>query len=217
MTNSAIEVSEILKTGTVVEIDITTQDGRAAGNYPGYVKQITEHDQIEIGLTAIVKQNFPLIKGQLVKIKITVPDGVYSFQGQTLECKEGFFTVGRPVQLELSEKRKHARSSIGIPVVFKMKGESLVFKGHTGNLSVGGMLLMTEKDLRVGDQLELQLILPKRVAGDSISGEVKRRMVIYLPKEEGQGYVLGVNFVQISDDEREAILSYLSAIKPDVP
>jgi c-di-GMP-binding flagellar brake protein YcgR len=209
MKNSAIEVSEILKTGTVIEIDITTKDDPAAGNYAGYIKQITEHDQIDIGLTALIEQDFPFIKGRLVKIKIAVPDGIYSFQEKVLECKKGFFTVGRPAQLELSERRKHARSSVGVPVAFRMKGGSSFCKGHTGNLSASGMLLMTEQDLKIGDQLEVRLDLPKWVAGDSIYGEVKRRMVISLPKGEGQGYLFGVNFVQITDYEREVILSYL--------
>ncbi len=213
MKDDDIEVSEILKTGAVVEIGILTRGGRAVGSYPGYIRQLTEHKQIDIGLPTLIEQECPLIKGHLVKIKITTPDGVYSFQEQVLEREEGFFAVGHPVQLELLQRREYARFSAGVPVVFQAKGESSVCKGHTSNLSGGGTLLLTEKNMKVGDQMELQFILPKGVVGEPICGEVKRRMVIYLPTGEGRDYIFGVSFVQISDYEREIILSYLSEMK----
>jgi c-di-GMP-binding flagellar brake protein YcgR len=208
--DSTMEVSEILKAGTVVEIGILTRGGGIVGSYPGYIRQPTKHEHIDIGLPTLIEQECPLIKGHLVKIKITALDGVYSFQEKVLERKEGFFAVGRPAQLELLQRREYARVSTGVPVVFQVKGEPSVCKGYTINLSGGGTLMRSDSEINVSDQLELQFILPGGVLGNSIFGEVKRRMVIHLPTGEGRSYLYGVSFVQISDDERETILTYLS-------
>jgi|GEM_PF-4211390 len=58
--------------------------------------------------------------------------------------------------------------------------------------------------LKTGTVAEIG-ILTRGVVGDSICGEVKRRMVVYLPGGEGRDYIFGVSFVQISDYEREII------------
>jgi c-di-GMP-binding flagellar brake protein YcgR len=208
MKDSVNEAFDILKTGTMVEIGILVKN-RAVGSYPGYIRQLTEYDKIEIGLPSLIDQELPLIKGHLVKLKIATPDGLYSFQGQVLDREEGFFSVGHPVQLELLQRREHTRFPIETPAVFQVNGKS-VCTGHTADISVGGALLLSEVEMKVGDQLKLQLILQTGVVGDSICGEVMRRMVIYLPRGEGRNYIYGVSFVQISDYDREAILSCLS-------
>jgi len=114
------------------------------------------------------------------------------------------------------ERREYGRFSVGVPVAFQVKGKS-VHTGHTADLSGGGVLLLSENEMKVGDQMELQLVLTKRVVGNTIFGEVKRRMVIYLPKGEGRNYIYGISFVQISNDDRKAILSHLSEIEQDIP
>jgi len=207
MEDSEMDTSEILKTGAVVEVGILIEN-RQIGSYPGYIRQLTEHKQIDIGLPSLVDQEFPLIKGHLVRIKIAKPDGVYSFKEQVLERETGFFIIARPSQFERLERREYSRFSAGIPVAFQVNGKS-VNTGHTADLGGGGTLLMAENEMKVGDQLELQFVLPKGVVGDSICGEIKRRMVIYLPEGEGRSYIYGISFVQISDHDRTAILSYL--------
>jgi c-di-GMP-binding flagellar brake protein YcgR len=211
MKDGTIEVSEILKIETIVEVGILIK-GRVIGSYPGYVRQLTEHGQVDIGMPALIDQEFPLIKGHSVKIKIVAPDGLYSFQGQVLEREEGSFAVEYPAQLERLERREYGRFSVGIPVVFQVKGKS-VCTGHTADLGGGGTLMLSENEIKVGDQLELQFVLPKGVAGNAICGEVKRRMVIYLSQGEGRSYIYGISFVHINNHDRKAILSYLSDMK----
>jgi c-di-GMP-binding flagellar brake protein YcgR len=212
MKDGAMEIFEILKTGAVVEIGILIKD-RVIGSYPGYIRRLTEHGQVDIGVPALIDQEFPLIKGHFVKIKLVTPDGLYSFQGQVLEREEGSFAVEYPAQLKRLERREYGRFAVGIPVVFQIKGKS-VCTGHTADLSGGGTLLLSKNEMKVGDQPELQFVLPEGIAGNAICGEVKRRMVIYLPEgEEGRNYIYGISFVQICDSDRKAILSYLSEIK----
>jgi c-di-GMP-binding flagellar brake protein YcgR len=208
MKNNTMEIPEILKTGTVVEISFIVGN-RAIGSYPGYIKQLTGHEQIDIGLPSLIDQELPLIKDHFVRIKIVEPHGLYNFQGQVLERKSGFFTLTYPAMFERLEQREYNRLSVIIPVIFQTKEKS-VFTGHTADLSGGGTLIITEKEMMVNNRLELQFILPAGVVGNPISGEIRRRMVIYLPEGEGKKYIYGINFLQISDPDRKAILSYLS-------
>ncbi|MGH9761767.1 MAG: PilZ domain-containing protein, partial [Blastocatellia bacterium] len=75
---------------------------------------------------------------------------------------------------------------------------------NLANISSGGLFINTEEPIRAGTRMVVRFELPNKHRIIAVS------RVCYAKK--GQG--LGVEFLNLDDDDREEIQSYIQSIKP---
>jgi hypothetical protein len=107
------------------------------------------------------------------------------------------------IQVKLPERRQHPRQSVS-------EGEELVAQVSQGknirilNLSMGGMRLHSLTKLRVGSIFHTKLN-SSRHGTIPLKGEV----VWSRPKENGEGYIVGVHFLPMKEDVLKALANFL--------
>ena len=107
------------------------------------------------------------------------------------------------IQVKLPERRRHPRQSVS-------EGEELVAQVSQGkdirilNLSMGGMRLHSLTKLRVGSIFHTKLN-SSRHGTIPLKGEV----VWSRPKENGEGYIVGVHFLPMKEDVLKALANFL--------
>ena len=107
------------------------------------------------------------------------------------------------IQVKLPERRQHPRQSVS-------EGEELVAQVSQGknirilNLSMGGMRLHSLTKLRVGSIFHTKLN-SSRHGAIPLKGEV----VWSRPKENGEGYIVGVHFLPMKEDVLKALANFL--------
>jgi len=107
------------------------------------------------------------------------------------------------IQVKLPERRQHPRQSV-------LEGEELVAQVSQGknirilNLSMGGMRLHSLTKLRVGSIFHTKLN-SSRHGTIPLKGEV----VWSRPKENGEGYIVGVHFLPMKEDVLKALANFL--------
>jgi hypothetical protein len=107
------------------------------------------------------------------------------------------------IQVKLPERRQHPRQSVS-------EGEELVAQVSQGkdirilNLSMGGMRLHSLTKLRVGSIFHTK-VNSSRQGTMPLKGEV----VWSRPKENGEGYIVGVHFLPMKEDVLKALANFL--------
>ena len=107
------------------------------------------------------------------------------------------------IQVKLPERRQHPRQSVS-------EGEELVAQVSQGkdirilNLSMGGMRLHSLTKLRVGSIFHTK-VNSSRQGTIPLKGEV----VWSRPKENGEGYIVGVHFLPMKEDVLKALANFL--------
>ncbi len=106
------------------------------------------------------------------------------------------------------EKRKYPRLDINVNINWKkVSQDSVAVKGMSKNISEGGICLIVYEKLNKGDILSLDIELP--------TGKVIRsRGKIAWTKDfeiigREQGYDVGVELMDISDQDREVLRSFV--------
>ena len=108
------------------------------------------------------------------------------------------FKLNRIVRQEKADHRLHRRMVMSYPV--KVKSEKFpLFEATTSNISLGGLLFSTDKDLQLGDQIEVEVILPDR------SIEVDGLIVRKEKDVKSDLHNLGVSFVGLDQSKRQEI------------
>lgn len=107
------------------------------------------------------------------------------------------------IQVQLPERRQHPRQSVS-------EGEDLVAQVSQGknirilNLSMGGMRLHSLTKLKVGSIFHTKLN-SSRHGTIPLKGEV----VWSRPKENGEGYIVGVHFLPMKKEVLKALANFL--------
>ena len=107
------------------------------------------------------------------------------------------------IQVQLPERRQHPRQSV-------LEGAELVAQVSQGknirilNLSMGGMRLHSLTKLRVGSIFHTKLN-SSRHGTIPLKGEV----VWSRPKENGEGYIVGVHFLPMKKEVLKALANFL--------
>ena len=107
------------------------------------------------------------------------------------------------IQVKLPERRRHPRQSVS-------EGEELVAQVSQGkdirilNLSMGGMRLHSLTKLRVGSIFHTK-VNSSRQGTIPLKGEV----VWSRPKENGEGYIVGVHFLPMKEDVLKTLANFL--------
>ena len=140
-------------------------------------------DQLWLGLASPDRRLEAIRPKQAVKLTIARPGaallGQSTFLGPLGGSKSRVFAVARPEKLDRVQRRNFVRCPIDIPLRFRQidpttwEPRGRVADTVTRNLSPGGLLFVSDADVRVGDDLDLSLPLS---SWDhvSMSGVVKR-------------------------------------------
>ncbi len=105
------------------------------------------------------------------------------------------------------ERRRFERAPITAQVEYELtnssSGPSRVRKSMA-NISTGGLFITTEEPLRTGTRMVVRFELPNRHRVIAVS------RVCYTRKGTG----LGVEFLNLDDEDREEIEAYIDSMKP---
>ncbi len=118
---------------------------------------------------------------------------------------DSFYSLikGMGIQVDLPERRQHPRSDIlldeqAVDEASKSKDIRIL------NISMGGMRLHSLTKLKVGSVFRTKLT-SSRHGVIPLRGEV----VWSRPKDQGEGYIIGVHFAPMSEDVLRALRSFL--------
>ena len=104
------------------------------------------------------------------------------------------------------ERRRFERAPITAQVEYELtnssSGPSRV-RRHVANISLGGMFISTEEPIRVGTRMVVRFELPNRHRVIAVS------RVCYARK----GLGLGVEFLNLDDEDHEEIEAYIAILK----
>ena len=110
---------------------------------------------------------------------------------------------GASVELQLPERREYPRSDIQVDV--QSTDETSQANGiQILNLSIGGMRLHSLSELKVGSVFKTKLN-SSRHGVLLLRGEV----LWSRPKENGEGYIVGVHFLPMDGEEEKTLRSFL--------
>ena len=104
------------------------------------------------------------------------------------------------------ERRQHQRIPVGVAVDFE--SEHNFFAGVTCDISEGGLFVASDEPLDVGDEVELNLMLP----GDL--EVVARGAVRWTLRREGADAGYGVQFTSIDERSLAAIRQFVQEREP---
>ena len=121
---------------------------------------------------------------------------------QGIQAKEG--EMRSSMQLE---RRRFERAQMTAQVEYELtnasSGPGRVRK-NLANISTGGLFINTEEPIRAGTRMVVRFELPNKHRVIAVS------RVCYARRGRG----LGVEFLNLDDDDREEIQSFLSTLKP---
>jgi c-di-GMP-binding flagellar brake protein YcgR len=113
----------------------------------------------------------------------------------------------------MKEKREYVRLDLNVRVDWKKISETSdpaeEFTDKTKNISVGGLCLIVNEKLNVGDSLQIALELPSKKIIDMEGRVMWINEYEIFGKEEEQFYDVGIEFMNISKDEREEIKEFV--------
>ncbi|MBI3594431.1 MAG: PilZ domain-containing protein [Nitrospirae bacterium] len=103
---------------------------------------------------------------------------------------------------EMMERRQSQRIPL---VVMEVKGKQAnrLFLAYANDISEGGLSLTTESNLRVGDRIPIEMMLPDNKTKVSCTGEVVWKREIMKDGIISQG--VGVRFLDLEDGKKRAI------------
>ncbi|HYM00892.1 MAG TPA: PilZ domain-containing protein [Blastocatellia bacterium] len=105
------------------------------------------------------------------------------------------------------ERRRFERAAITAQVEYELTNASSGpgrVRRNLANISSGGLFINTEEPIRAGTRMVVRFELPNKHRIIAVS------RVCYARK--GQG--LGVEFLNLDDEDREEIQSYIQSIRP---
>ena len=104
------------------------------------------------------------------------------------------------------ERRRFERAPMSAQVEYELtnssSGPSRV-RRNMANISTGGMFISTEEPIRAGTRMVVRFELPNKHRVIAVS------RVCYIKK----GIGLGVEFLNLDDDDREEIETYIATLK----
>ncbi len=104
------------------------------------------------------------------------------------------------------ERRRFERAPITAQVEYELTNSSSGpsrIRRHMANISLGGLYISTEEQLRPGTRMVIRFELPNKHRVIAVS------RVAYTNKGKG----LGVEFLSLDQEDREEIESYIAALK----
>jgi len=118
-----------------------------------------------------------------------------------------------PKEILRLQRRKYFRVAVDIPVTCRIPGGSIhdpegVFPGTIQNISAGGVLVETEKEISIGSEILLFFSLDQDMDLDDIPSRVVRGGIIEKTKKDLL-YEYGIEFYNIHGRLRDAIMRFV--------
>ena len=108
-----------------------------------------------------------------------------------------------------SERRRHPRFLVELPVEYRRANDSRTHPGHTVNFSEGGFMVSVSQQMEMGEKLEMKIYFSPDSSLITIAAIVKIAWVDIEAKNDGY-YRFGVNFVNIQPEDMERLKGFLS-------
>ncbi len=142
--------------------------------------------------------------------------------GETLKNKvsHDFFTLNKvddskivmleeqSGSFETREKRSYPRFVIDLPLEYRIMGDSCLRGGILIDVSEGGLLMETVRDIPVGTELNVSVLFPKgyELANFKVVTKIVRKKPYWKEDSKGnrywEGYQYGLKFIQILEENR---------------
>ena len=106
------------------------------------------------------------------------------------------------------ERRSHPRFIIDLPLEYRDRDESCLRGGIVVNVSEGGLLIETVRDIPLGTELNIAVLFPKRfeLANFKVVAKIVRKEPYWKEDWRGnqywEGYRYGLEFIQILEEDR---------------
>jgi len=101
------------------------------------------------------------------------------------------------------ERRRFPR--VMAPVYYRSP-RILRAKNRVSNISLGGIRIFSDKELKIGKNLEIEIFLP---GGDSVSATTRVVWIKPLPPEAEALYDVGLEFISLPPEHQEALKTVL--------
>jgi hypothetical protein len=120
--------------------------------------------------------------------------------------REGGPTTGAPPGGNL---RKHARSAVDLPVTVSDATNRVhgTIQFDTQDLSVGGAFIRSDLLFEIGEELAVAFHLP---SGHAVNARTRVVRVARDTGDDGTAAGMGIQFVTLSDADRDAILALVT-------
>jgi hypothetical protein len=118
---------------------------------------------------------------------------------------------------EKEEKRSHPRFVVDLPLEYGETGDSCLRGGVVIDVSGGGLLMETVRDIPAGTELNIAVLFPKgfELANFKAVTKIVRKKPHWKEDSEGnrywEGYQYGLKFIQILEENRwklDALLAW---------
>jgi hypothetical protein len=106
------------------------------------------------------------------------------------------------------ERRSHPRFIIDLPLEYRDRDESCLRGGIVVDVSEGGLLIETVRDIPLGTELNIAVLFPKRfeLANFKVVAKIVRKEPYWKEDWRGnqywEGYRYGLEFIQILEEDR---------------
>lgn len=108
----------------------------------------------------------------------------------------------------LIEKRQFQRLAVNIDVDYTIVGQDgHLKKGVTNDISLGGLGLIVDEDIKKGNFLSLHIHLPDGRYPVNVKGKVI--WAIFQPAAKEKKYRLGISFAEINSNVRQRLFEYI--------
>lgn len=213
-----MEIDKIIKIFTTVEVEVISEK-EYEGTYLCKIEDIDNKKELHISLPMEKGNLIPLRVGTHVIINITEKDGVYSFGENIIRRVTNpypHFIINYPKKINRIQRRNYVRMLLNVPVEMIMEDGS-VNRGVSIDLSGGGILIaFAKKEFEINTNVTLNFKLTNGKEYFGIKGIIKREKgfepVKGIPNNK-KGY--GVDFIDIDQNTREDIISYLFELQRD--
>jgi len=109
-------------------------------------------------------------------------------------------------QAKVVEKRHHSRVKVTWPVLAEC--DRRIITGEAINITHSGALILTQEPLELGEVFEMDVNVPFRYRPVWVIAEVVRLQIASSDVDYGP-YGMGVQFIIISEEDRESIASFV--------
>ena len=183
-------------------------------------------DNLAIDIPMKKKEQVVLQEGVTYSFRAVLDDGLYYFAGEVLGTKSSghvmLYIISRPQQVQRRQRRNYFR----VPCVLNARYIEISGDGSqpaseewlqaetalVTNLSGGGLMFVTGRELPVGTVLFLRLSLQSKDENKEVL--VKGKILRVHPLKMGRAlrYRYGVQFFDLTEKDRDEIIRYIFTI-----
>jgi hypothetical protein len=102
---------------------------------------------------------------------------------------------------QATEKRKHPRTLISLPLHFQLNEEEGSYPGSTIDASEAGILIQSLKEMDVGIRIDIEVLFPEKLNLANFKAEAEIIWKDNCYWEDWEGYQYGLKFVTISKED----------------